>query len=153
LLIKSKLKGPKEDVIRILLFVLIVALCSVAQASPNKKFDFLLRFFDLNEAAFAYHRHCLSASEGLNETFLNTMEFVADELLDEGIKENPSIKPEQIRAKILERRYNLQYKFDNANMREGCFSKDSELAKTHYSEFSRFDRKQIENFITENTSN
>jgi hypothetical protein len=71
----------------------------------------------------------------------------------EAIRDNPGIKPEQIKAKILERRYNLQYRLDNANMKEGCSSKDSQLAKTHYVEFSRFDNGEIIRFIDEKTRN
>ncbi len=136
-----------------ILFLLITCFSSIVIAgATDKKFNFLLRFFDLNEAAFAYHRHCLSAGEDINSKFLSTRKFAADELLAESIKENPDIKPEQIQTKILERRYKLQYKLDNANMKEGCLSKDSELAKAHYIEFSRFNRVQIEKFITQQTS-
>lgn len=80
------------------------------------------------------------------------MESVADKLFDESIQSNPSIMPEQIKAKILERRYNLQYRFDNANMREGCSSNDSLMAKSHYIEFSRYDRSQIDEFISSQAS-
>lgn len=81
------------------------------------------------------------------------MEYVADELFAEAIRDNPGIKPEQIKAKILERRYNLQYRFDNANMKEGCASQDSELARAHYTEFSRFNQAEISHFIDVQTSN
>ncbi len=70
----------KKSIIRITLTVLLMmAFCSSASADSSKKFEFLLRFFDLNEAAFAYHRHCLNRTENINETFLRTLEFVADE--------------------------------------------------------------------------
>jgi hypothetical protein len=128
-----------------------VAFCPAAHASPNKKFDFLLRFFDLNEAAFAYHRHCVSSSEQLNPKFLKTMEFVADELYTQAEKNNPTIKPEHIKGKILERRYKLQYSLDSENIKSGCGSGDSNLAKAHYVEFSRYDIPDIRLFIDENT--
>ncbi len=105
----------------------------------------------MNEAAYAYHRHCLSAEGEINKTFLRTMELVADELFDEGVKTNPSVKPEYIKARILERRYGLQYQFDSANIKEGCRSQDSERANAHYTEFSRFDRTQISHFISKET--
>lgn len=105
----------------------------------------------MNEAAYAYHRHCLGADGEINRKFLSAMEFVADELYDEGVKTNPSVKPEQIKTKILERRYALQYKLDNTNLRKGCESKDSKMALAHYNEFSRFDRAQIGDFIAEQT--
>jgi hypothetical protein len=127
-----------------------VAFSPVSSAAPNRKLDFLLRFFDMNEAAFAYHRHCLSDEE-INRTFLSTMDFVADELFDEGVKTNPSVKPDEIKTKILERRYALQYKLDNAHMKKGCQSKDSRMGQAHYNEFSHFDRAQIGDFITERT--
>ena len=97
--------------------MLIMMFCSVAHASQNKKYDFLLRFFDFNEAAFAYHRHCLSVSDAINPKFLRTLELVADALFDEMQKEHPRMKPEYIKAKILERRYNIQYKLDHANIK------------------------------------
>lgn len=128
-----------------------MAFSPVANAAPNKKFDFLIRFFDLNEAAFAYQRHCLGRSEEIDQTFLKAMEFVADELFSEGIKNSPNVKPEYIKAKILERRYNIQYQLDNANIKEGCMSANSQLAQSHYKEFSRFNTAQVKQFIDEQT--
>ncbi len=111
----------------------------------------MLRFFDMNEMAFAYHRHCLSDDGGLNAKFLSTMEFVADALYDESLKTNPSIRPDYIKKKILERRYNIQYKLDKDNLQNGCQSGDSQTALAHYNEFSHFSRAQIGDLITERT--
>ncbi len=102
-----------------LTLLLIVAFCPVVYADSDKKFRFLLHFFDQNEAAFAYHRHCLSPDKNINDTFLGTLTFVADELLAEVVKSAPNRDPEHIKAKILERRYNIQYKLDHAHMEVG----------------------------------
>ena len=53
----------------LLIFFLIVASSPLANAAPKKRIDLLLYFFDMNEAAFAYHRHCLSTKKNLNEIF------------------------------------------------------------------------------------
>ena len=131
--------------------LLIAAFSPVSSAASNKKFNFLLRFFDMNEMAFAYHRHCMGGDGGINAKFLSTMEFVADALYDESLKTNPSIRPDYIKKKILERRYNIQYKLDKDNLRNGCQSGDSQTALAHYNEFSRFSRAQIGDFIVERT--
>lgn len=116
------MKTGKKKIMRMALSILLMAaFCPLAHAAPQKRMDFLLYFFDMNEAAFAYHRHCLSRSGGINETFLRTLEFVADELFTEAKKEDPKTNPEYIKTKILERRYNIQYKLDHANMKEGCY--------------------------------
>ena len=106
----------------------------------------------MNESAFAYHRHCLSRTDGINETFLRTLEFVADELFAEAKKNEPKANPEYIKTKILERRYNIQYRLDHANMKEGCYSQASITAKEHYQEFSNYNTSQIRKFIDEQTS-
>ena len=117
------------------------------------KFDFLIRFYDLNEGAFAYHRHCLSTTGAINPVFLKTLEFVADELFAESIKDNPTMNPDHIKAKILERRYKIQYGLDRANINEGCYSQASLRAKKHYHEFGQYDQLAIRKFIDEKTSN
>ncbi len=138
-------------VIRILLaLLLIAAFCPVAAAAPNKKIDFLLRFYDLNEAAFAYHRHCLS-SEVIDAKFLSALEFVADELFSELQKNEPDLKPEYLKNRILERRYDIQYALDRANIKDGCYSAASMGAKQHYQEFSHYKQSEIRQFIDEET--
>ena len=110
-----------------------------------------MRFYDLNETAFAYHRHCLSSQGVINERFLKTLEVVADELFFEAQKNDPAMSPEHIKTKILERRYKIQYKLDHVNMNEGCYSQDSLLAKEHYEEFSNYQKPAILKFIDDNT--
>ena len=121
-------------------------------AAPQKKIDFLLRFFDMNESAFAYHRHCLSVTEEINDRFLRALEFIADELFAEAQKNKPKTNPEYIKSQILERRYNIQYRLDHANMKEGCYTKASIRAKEHYQEFSNYKKSEIRKFIDEQTS-
>lgn len=124
---------------------------TTTHAAPETKFSFLMRFYDLNEEAFAYHRHCLSKKGAINSTFLSTLEFVADELFAVSIEYNPKMEPDHIKAKILERRYKIQYGLDRANMNEGCYSKPSLRAKEHYKEFSNYDEVAIRKFIDDNT--
>lgn len=75
----------------------MMAFCLSANAGNSKRFEFLLRFLDLNRAAFAYHRHCLSRTENINETFLRTLEFVADELFAEAKRDDPRMEAEYIK--------------------------------------------------------
>lgn len=125
---------------------------TIANAAPNKKFEFLLHFFDMNEAAFAYHRHCLSTSEDINPKFLKTLDVVADELFKQAqIDEPDMMSAEYIKTKILERRYNLQYKLDHAHIKRGCHSQSVGLAKAHYEEFSQFSIREVHIFIDEQT--
>lgn len=131
--------------------MVLVLYPATSNAAPPKKIDFLLRFYDMNEAAFAYHRHCLSKSDAINGTFLRTLEFVADELFAEAKKNKPKTDPEYIKTKILERRYNIQYRLDHANMNEGCYSQASLTAKEHYQEFSNYKKSEIRKFINEQT--
>lgn len=141
------MKGGKKNIIRIALISLFtVAFCPSASAGIITKYELLLRFFDMNEADFAYQRHCLNNSKGINKKFIETLDYVADELLAEATKENPSIDPEYIKAKILERRYNLQYKLDHENMMNGCNTSATDMAKAHYEEFSRYNRQEIHEF-------
>lgn len=123
----------------------------VTHADSNKRFDFLMRFNDLNETAFAYHRHCLRNTGSINEKFMSTFDFVADELLDEGIKTTPHMAPEHVVQKILDRRSSIQYQLDRTNMKEGCNTQATEMAKAHYEEFSRYTRSEIRKFIKEKT--
>jgi hypothetical protein len=113
----------------------------------------LFRFFDYNEAAFAYKRHCLPSSEPINSKFQKTMDFVANELLHEGEKDNPNFKPEYVKKIIMERRDTMQYDLDIMSMKEGCASESAKTAKEHYEEFSKYDISEIRKFIEEQTSN
>lgn len=122
-------------------------------AAQQTRIDFLLRFFDLNERAFAYHRHCLSRAERINPKFLKTFEFVADELFEEAQKNEPNTKPEYIKTKIIERRYNIQYGLDHAHIQHGCHTQDIEIAKAHYEEFSRYNIQEIRDFIDKEANN
>ncbi len=144
----------KRAYIRISLLLILVLFFypAITNAAPSTKIDFLIRFYDMNESAFAHHRHCLSTKEPINPTFLKTLEFVADELFAESKKDNPKINPEYIKNKILERRYNIQYRLDHANMKEGCYSQASLVAKEHYQEFSNYNTSQIRKFIDEQTN-
>lgn len=145
-------KALKKSCISILLAVLFIGvLAPVAHAKSSKKLEFLLRFYDLNEAAFAYHRHCLSTTEGLNHTFLRTLEFVTDELFSEAKKNDPEVNPDYIKAKILERRYNEQYRLDHAHIKEGCSSQAAIIARQHYQEFSKHNESAIRKLVDEQT--
>lgn len=141
---------------RILLTLILIAVfCPLTSfaSSPtdSKKFDFLLHFFDLNEAAFAYHRHCLAPQDQLNDAFLTTLRFVADELYAETMKNSPKISTEYLKDKILERRHAIQYNLDNTNIDQGCNTAATAEAKAHYEEFSRYNNKEIGHFIDEQT--
>ena len=143
----------KRVFIRILLILIAIVVLqpTIASATPQKRIEFLLYFFDMNESAFAYHRHCLSQTEELNSTFLRTLEFVADELFAEAKNNDPKMNPEYIKTKILERRYSIQYRLDHANINDGCYSQASITAKEHYQEFSNYNISEIRKFIDEKT--
>ena len=139
---------------RILLLTLlfITAICPAALAeNNNQKFQFLLYFYDRNEEAFSYQLHCLSHEEGLNEKFLSTLRFVADELLAETIKLSPKKSPEYIRDKIIKRRYNIQHELDRVYVNLGCDSDSLDGIRNHYKEFSRYDQAEISRYIDEQT--
>ena len=134
----------------LLILLLILTYCPIAKADPSKKFDFLISFFDMNEAAFAYHRHCLNSEQGgINENFLRTLEFVADELFAEAVKNAPQTDTEYIKSKILKRRYNIQYNLDHAHMKEGCNSSNIDMAREHYKKFSQFNIMEVKKYIDE----
>ena len=139
----------------ILAFLLIAAFCislpPAANAANPNKLDFLLRFFDLNEAALAYHRHCLSQGESVNQNFINAMSRVTDNLYATTASSDPRLTHEQINGKILERRYKLQYQLDNANMKEGCQTKSSRVAEQHYRQLSGYSEADINRFIEQRT--
>ncbi len=149
----------KEIPIRII-FVALLLLTSSCTATPNPaqkevntpRLDFLFRFFDYNEAAFAYKRHCLPTSEPINKKFQSTMDFVANELLREGERDNPNFKPEYVKNIIMERRNRLQYDLDTMSMKEGCASESAQTARAHYEEFSKYDLPEIRKFIDEQTT-
>ncbi len=135
----------------LLTLLFITVLCPAAYADNGDKFNFLLHFNDQNEEAFAYHLHCLGPQENLNETFLKTFRFVADELLTETIKRSPRVKPEYIKNKILKRRSDIQYKLDLVYMKISCSSPALAEAKAHYKEFSRYSTADISHFIDKQT--
>ncbi|GJL85254.1 MAG: hypothetical protein DHS20C02_10290 [Micavibrio sp.] len=105
----------------------------------------------MNEAAFAYYRHCESQSGAIDKKFMVALELVANELFDQTKTDNPRRNPEHIKAKILERRHNIQYSLDHAHKTEGCSSKGAKTAQTHYIEFSRYDQHAIRAFIYRKT--
>lgn len=110
-----------------------------------------MRLFDLNEAAFAYHRHCLSTSQNISPQFMEVLDFVANELFAEARNESPGLDPRYIRSKILERRYRIQYKLDSDHIKEGCHSAATDMAQSHYEAFSNYSRQDIEGFIERET--
>jgi len=118
---------------------------------PLSRIQFLLHFFDLNEAAYADHRHCVSETEAINDRFMKTVDFITDELLIEVQKEDPRRNEEFLRSRILERRYDLQYKLDLAHMNEGCSSPSSKQAQVHYNDFSRYSSSDVRQIIKERT--
>lgn len=124
----------------------------VANAALPTRFDFLISLFDLNEAGFAYHRHCLGANKPINAQFSNTLEFIEGELLIEALKNNPKASPASIKTKISERRYNLQYKLDSANIKKGCHSPASLQAREHYQNFSTYKKSKIRTIIDGQTA-
>ena len=135
----------------LLIFLLTLAFCPAAHADSDKKFRFLLHFFDMNETAFAYHRHCLSPDKNINDNFLGTLTFVADELLAEAAKNSPQRDPEHIKNQILERRYNIQYNLDHIQIKKGCNTPAIDEARVHYEEFSLYSKTEISHFINEET--
>lgn len=131
-------------------FILLAVFCPAAAHANTPKFNFLLRFFDLNEAAFAYQRHCLG-NTSMDPTFLHTLEFVADALFDVAKEEDPKASDAYLKSEIMDRRDKLQYALDLANMKDGCGTPDSKLAEAHYREFSRYTIADIDHFIREKT--
>ncbi len=128
-------------------------LSQTATAQSGKKFIFLLDLFDHNEAALAYHRHCLSSLESVDQSFMRTLAFVENALLEQGIKDNPSISSQDIRDQIMERRYNIQYSLDHAHSKDGCGAAHVVLAQKHYEMFSRYDHADIAAYIAGKSDN
>ncbi len=130
------------------MFLCVVSLGGYAQAATSKqRLNLLYQFFELNEAGYAYHRHCLSSSEGINDTFSETRDFVVKELIAEAVNQQLHANKESAGRKMLELQYELQYKLDRANMADGCYSKNSMVAREHYQEFSHMDKAEILMFI------
>jgi len=71
-----------------------------------------MKLNDLNERAFAYHKHCLNDTEPMNEVFLENFEQVANMLLDESMNMFRQQRPEDIVRQILERRASMQNALD-----------------------------------------
>lgn len=137
---------------RIVLTILMAfALAPIAHASDSPRLKFLLMFFEMNEAAFAYHRHCLSTGGAIDETFLKSRDLVFQELLQEALADNPTMSPNYVRAKTMERQYNLQYRLDWANKNDGCYSKNAFIAKEHYQKLSNLEQAEILQYIDQQT--
>ena len=137
----------------LLILILTLAFCPIAQAEPKEKSNFLVNFFDINEAAFAYHRHCLnSENSGINVNFIRTSELVADALFADAVRKAPQADAQHIKAKILERRYNIQYKLDHVHMKEGCHSSSVKAARDHYEKFSKLNINEVKKYIEEQTA-
>ena len=109
----------------------------------------MLRFYDLNEEAFAYQRQCIAKTESINPTFLKNLEYVANALLDEAVKNDPAANPHYIRTQILERRYNIQYKLEHYYMSHSCSDKEVKRGQDHYEQFSLYNTDEIRKFIEE----
>lgn len=75
------------------------------------------------------------------------MKLVADNLLAEGMRDNPRTSPQEIKSKILERRDTMQLKLDTTGMKEGCYSKNLETASAHYRQLSSFSEADVNRFI------
>ncbi len=115
---------------------------------PPEKLSFLVGFFDLNERAFAYHKHCLP-DIAINQTFLKTLEIVADELFSETLKDDPGFKPNYVKKNILRRRYEIQSELNKNYDQNGCFTEEAAEAKRHYEEYSKYTEDQIRELIQE----
>lgn len=86
------MKIRKKSIIRVIYAAAFIIIFSPsANASSNNKLAKLLYFFDMNEMAFAYHRHCLSTSGEISPAFLKTLDFVANELFAEAKKSSPGV--------------------------------------------------------------
>ncbi len=105
-----------------------------------KTLNSMLELNDMNERAFAYHYHCLSKSEPMNEQFLKNFEVATNELFDECLK-NQGMKPEYIVSTITKRREHIQQKLGVYYKTNGCDSPEAMAAKDHYRAFSLFGAK------------
>lgn len=129
----------------------VAAFSSIACADSKRKFDFLLRFYDLNDAAFAYQRHCLSDDGAVSQAFLRTFEFVAEELLAEAKKVNPRLDPISIKDRMQKRQESILYELDFTYMKQGCGTQAAKTASAHYERFSGLSREDVARFIDANT--
>jgi len=120
-------------------------------ASSNKKLDFLTWFFDLNEEAFAYHRHCLGSFRSIDPMFLKTLDVVANELFIEIVKQNPDTSRDFLKSMMLKRRATIQSQLDFVSHQQGCSTREVNQARVHYNEFSQYTEKEILNFIAQRT--
>ena len=131
--------------------VLFMLFIPQVNAASTQRVQYLLHLFDMNEAAFAYHRHCVGPNEKINSKFLRGLEFVADELYEAVQEDEPEMSTEFIKSRIMERRYSIQYSFDRAHIQGGCGSREYAKAKPHYEDFSTFSVSEIRKIVRRET--
>jgi len=130
-----------------LMLFIVIALSSCTPARehvPSKEnFNVLMKLNDLNERAFAYHKHCLKNTEPMNEVFLANFEQAANMLFDESMNMFRQRRPEDIVRKILERRNSMQNTLDKIYRADGCQSSEAKTAQEHYSTFSQLGKEKV----------
>lgn len=144
MVVRTTYSSITKILICVVLFMLFVV---QANAASSPRVQYLLHLFDLNEAAFAYHRHCIGQSEKLNSKFLRGMEVVADELYEAVLEDEPKMSTEFIKSRIIERRYSIQYRYDQAHIQYGCVATQYAKAREHYEEFSNLNISEIRKII------
>jgi hypothetical protein len=127
------------------------AIAAADAAQKEDRFHFLARFFDLNETAFAYHRHCISKDRLPDPVFMENLDYVANALMQEMVSEFPDKKPAQHRANIMGRRYMIQQRLDGFYYENKCDSDHALTSAAHYEQFRAIDSVAVQKFILEKT--
>lgn len=107
----------------------------------------LLDFFDQNERAIAYHKHCVSAKHMPPIQFLDNANYVTVELQQALKDAYPDKTREEIEQGLLDRAAYLQRKNSQEFYSYGCEERWGQAAKAHYDMMNRIDTEFVKAYI------
>jgi hypothetical protein len=138
-------------------FVLALAFSGYASAQESdtalsveeaqQPYALLLKFYDDNERAIAYHRYCVSNREFPPQSFIDNMNVVAVELQKQLRAHHPEKTAAEIERGLIERARYLQRLNTQIMHDQGCFDRWADIARRHYDIVTALDNDLILDFI------
>lgn len=136
------------------LLILLVPAQSAAQEvlvpvpAKESRFESIVKLYDMNEMALAYHRHCVTRNALPTPKFMNNTKVITAALSGELRKQFPDKTQEEIDQEIFRRSDAIQKRMDRHFLKIGCQSEGLQKARKHYSIFGRMDEETVTSFIS-----
>lgn len=128
-------------------FLFMLLLMPVSLAAADSRLETLKMLYKRNEHALAWYRICVSNTELPTYDFMDNVDLISVELIQEIAKVRPEMTKTQIQDRLLQESERLQRFNERFSRQQGCDGVWAAEGEQHYDLIERLESSAILSFI------